>query len=142
MVPALRSDHPNFWLVVVVVGDLMAMSLLGLSYCFAGNTSTNWRVIETVLPLEVFGVFWIACAASLVVGLWGQRPVWFRLGLSAGAAVGAMMALGQAAAVVDDLVHRGEAPAAGGPALYLFLATCLVAQSREPRSNPHASRSQ
>ncbi len=132
---SLRNQHPNFWLVVI--GDIVAFAWLGCAFTFVNNTSTTFRVIESVAPIRLFGIVELGLAAALLYGL-VRSPTVFRVALNIGAGVVTLFAIGMASAIVDDLIEMGKTPAASAPALHLFFAICLVAQSREPRTNPDA----
>lgn len=134
---SLRRTHPNFWLVVV--GDVIGLGWIGAALTFVNNTSTTWRYIEALAPLEVFGVLFLASAALLVYGL-ARQPALFRLGLAAGAALCSLFAFGLTEAILADLIDRGDTPGAAAPGLFTMAAVQLVAQAREPRSNPDAAR--
>ena len=134
---SLRQTHPNFWLVIV--GDVIAFAGLGWAFTFVTNTSPAWRYTEQVAPLRVFGVAYLVLCAALVAGLWWS-PRLFRAALAGGVGVTSIFCLGLAASVAVDVWQTGAAPGAGGPFVYLFLAICLTAQAREPRTNPDAQR--
>ena len=131
----LRKQHPNFWLVVV--GDFLTLSWLGIANTFIVNTSPAWRVIEQVASMRTFGITFMALSCALLYGIF--RSVWvFRLSLSLAAGAVALFGIGLGSVVVSDVIATGRTPGAGGPAMYFFFAICLVAQSREPRTNPDA----
>lgn len=134
---SLRTNHPNFWLVVV--GDVIGLAWLGIAFTFIVNTSPTWRTIEDVAPLRTFGLIFLALATALVIGVI-RAPMLFRYALGAAVGVLSLFAIGTSAAIVDDLTHKGSTPGAAAPGLFTFFAICLIAQAREPRTNPDAAR--
>lgn len=133
----LRSQHPNFWLVVV--GDVAALTWLGLVYLLVPTRGDSFRVVTALVPLKVSALGFLAAAALIGGGLWRSWKV-FRAGLAVGAFMASVFALSFLLALVDDVAGGREANAPGSPATLGFLAWCLIAQSREPRTNPDAQQ--
>jgi hypothetical protein len=133
----LRNTHPNFWLVAS--GSAAALAWLGFGYLLIDQSSTNFRYVDIVAPVPVFGAAYLTAAALIVVGM-RTMPMVFRTGLAFGAGINLFFAVCFFLAIVEDYQETGSVRGSGAPALYGFLAVCLIAQSREPRSNPDATR--
>jgi hypothetical protein len=133
----LRHTHPNFWLTAVAAAVVLAW--LGGGYLLLDQSSTNFRYVTEVAPVPWFGAGFLAASAAICAGM-RTAPIVFRAGLAVGAGLNVFFAVCFLMAIIEDQQQTGKVTGSGAPALYGFLAVYLIAASREPRSNPDATR--
>lgn len=117
--------HPQLRVTTLTVGSAV-VAARGVAYLGAPTTGGLTTFVDTLVPLQVWAVVWIAAAVAILCGAW-SRPL-ARVAMSFGAALWAVWGISYIWATVAGSSPRGWVTGATmlGVAGFMWILALLV----------------
>lgn len=128
----ISRTHPNFFGTLVIF--TVATILLGITMVTDtgyGYSANSWNIAKTIAPMSFFGTFAIVSASVKIIGMYLNKPLLIRVGISLSTFFYLFIAICLA---MNFFINQNSSPS--GPIIWSSVGLLHFLFSFEPFVNP------